>query len=477
MILQSIILPDSKCLCKNLYYKGSIEFVEQENYMIISEKQRVSFFSYMNMFDAKAWYKYTTLSSVYFTIEAKGVGRLFLKSKTEVGEEILAEDCFLNNETDKWKVYSYHIALTENLGCCYFEIEADSKVIIQNAKFQTDTMLYGKDIRIALNICTFHRKEEIQRNLEQLKRSRFFDRTDELFQKLNFVIVDNGSELEEISEPYMKLVHNPNTGGSGGFKRGLDELRKCKFNITHVVFMDDDVQFFSESLYRLFALLSFMKEEYCNEPIAGRMFRKDNRHIQYTAAEIWNKGDLQHIGLNADMTLETEVLSANDNYGAEYGGWWFCCYPMSFAGVNDPLPFFLHCDDVEYGLRHGGTPIILNGIQVWHETYEYRQSPIITYYDTRNSLIVNEIYNFLPNKEVILKEWKKKISEQHVKKDFLTEKMIILGMWDFLKGPKWLFENKCHKYHKILCKQKGNKFCNAFLWRITTKKFIKKFMR
>ena len=34
---------------------------------------------------------------------------------------------------------------------------------------------------------------------------------------------------------------------------------------------------------------------------------------------------------------------------ADYGGWWFCCFPYVFVQENDVLPFFIHCDDVEYG--------------------------------------------------------------------------------------------------------------------------------
>ena len=104
----------------------------------------------------------------------------------------------------------------------------------------------------------------------------------------------------------------------------------------------------------------------------------------------------------------------NENEGAEYGGWWFACYPMDFVEKNRPMPFFLHCDDVEYGLRHGGTPIILNGIQVWHETCEYRQSPVVAYYDTRNTLFVNEFLNDIFDYDDVLDKWKQKITEAHL---------------------------------------------------------------
>ena len=59
---------------------------------------------------------------------------------------------------------------------------------------------------------------------------------------------------------------------------------------------------------------------------------------------------------------------------------------------NDVLPFFIHCDDVEYGLRCGRKPIIIEGVQVWHETYDKRMTPLMQYYDTRNPLFDNHYF-------------------------------------------------------------------------------------
>lgn len=331
-----------------------------------------------------------------------------------------------------------------------------------------------RNIHISVIICTYKRKEALEANLARFRGSRFFNEADELYGKLSIRIIDNASELMEVKERYIKLYHNPNTGGSGGFTRGIIETRKDEkeYGITHVVFMDDDVECQMESFYRLYALLVLCKEEYQNSMIAGRMFRMDAKNIQYTAAEVWNAGDIRHIGCNLDMTRQENLSSANDNTGAEYGGWWFACFPMNFVREQTPLPFFLHCDDVEYGLRHGGTPIILNGIQVWHETYEYRQSPAIAYYDTRNPLIVNAMYGLLPEKEVVLAEWKRKISECHVRGDYLTEYMIILGMWDFLKGTKWIKKINVEKnHHNISRKRYFLRFTNALFWRMVVVRY------
>ena len=471
MILQNIIMPDSTCGEQNLFYQAD-ECLRFENEVIkISAKKEVSFFSYMNIFDADAWKKYTWLKKVTFRIAVKGDGVIHLKSREINGDEFIASFYAILNS---WSYFFYEINLEQTHGCYYIEVQTESEVLIKDACFMnTDVDVKKNDIKLAINTCTYQRNREIQRNLKQLKHSKFFCYENEFYQKLQIIVVDNGSDLDEINEPYVKVVHNPNNGGAGGFKRGLEEIRSCQKDISHVVFIDDDVEFQLESFYRTYALLSYIRPKYKCESIAGRMFRTDCRQVQYTAAEIWNNGDLLHIGLNEDMTLKENILKANKNENAEYGGWWFCCYPMEFAKNNDPLPFFIHCDDVEYGLRHGGTPIILNGIQVWHETYEYRQNPIIAYYDMRNSLIVNELYNLNGDKEKVLNSWKEKISQARVNKDYLTEYMMIRGMWDYLKGIKWLKRSNHTLYHKKLYKAKTNRYINALLWKITELKFRK----
>ena len=145
---------------------------------------------------------------------------------------------------------------------------------------------------------------------------------------------------------------------------------------------------------------------------------------------------------------------------------------MDFLNNNLPFSFFLHCDDVEFGLRHGGCPIILNGIQVWHETYEYRQSPVISYYDIRNSLLVNDIYNVCQKKEQIYQEWKTKISDAHLKKNWTLEYMLIKGFADYLKGIDWLEKIDSEKNHYSIIRKKGNRFLNCFLWRWSALKFL-----
>ena len=47
-------------------------------------------------------------------------------------------------------------------------------------------------------------------------------------------------------------------------------------------------------------------------------------------------------------TINVEVANA-------YGAWWFCCIPVTAIRRHGlPLPLFIRCDDVEYGMSYSG---------------------------------------------------------------------------------------------------------------------------
>lgn len=324
-----------------------------------------------------------------------------------------------------------------------------------------------KNINIAVNICTYEREEYIKQNIERLLESKFFEENSiEYYGHMHIFVTDNGGSLEIIDEEYLHISHNRNTGGSGGFQKGIESIRAHSSEFSHVVFMDDDVDFEMDCFYKLYDFLCIVPEEHADRPIAGRMILKENPNIQHTAAEIWNGGQIEHIGFHKsidDILLEPDVEYYS---GAEYGGWWFCCFPYSFVKYNDIVPFFLHCDDVEYGLRCGKSPIILKDVKVWHEAFEGRMTPAILYYDTRNPLFVNKIHGINQDKDMIIINWIKRISSFHAKQDWDSEYACILGMRDYLRGLKWLYRIDPQKHHAKIQKIKSDKLKNMIAWRL-----------
>lgn len=462
MVVQSVVFPNNVCAEMELYFRINKNVCLENERIYMLPNGKLTTDTYMNLFDATVWQKYTGIKEWKIIFQASGFGRVKLKTGNTTVAEL---------EIECAKISEKQIAFTCDASDSWFYLDVESIDRMELSDIRILTNEADKELAevcLALNICTYHRQEALYHSLDVIRSSRFFHMDDSLYGKLQVYVVDNASEISMPEEDFISVFHNPNTGGSGGFTRGLVEIRRTlpKTDVTHVVFMDDDVEFIPETLYRLYMLLCLMKEEYRDEVVAGRMFRMDDRKVQYTAAEIWNSGNIRHIGLNADMTQLNSLESINDNTNAEYGGWWFCCFPIGFVKENDPLPFFLHCDDVEYGLRHGGTPIILNGIQVWHETYEYRQTPVMAYYDMRNKLFVNKLYGQESSKKEILTEWKSVLSKVHVEKDYQTELMLIYALWDYGKGIQWLKKLDLEKHNQKMLKRKGKWIKNVIAWRI-----------
>lgn len=466
MTIQKLILPGKVCREKELFIRTQGLISWDDNILEICPGGRVCTDTYMNLMDAAAWYKYTGIRDWILKISVKGKGIIEFYQWKDDSKNLICQ-----KKIDTVDMLDLEIAFEyEEESKYYFAIQSETAMTVSEAEYVTE-QLAKKCIYLALIICTYQRKDALYRNLEEIYSSLYFADNNELDGKLDVICIDNASELAEVDSEHIRIIHNINTGGTGGFSRGMEEIRKGRQykNITHVILMDDDVEFLAETLYRLYALLSYSKKEYEEEAVAGRMFRMDKRNIQYTAAEIWNKGYIEHIGWNNDMTRSESLRNVNLNSGAEYGGWWFSCYPVKYVVENIPFPFFLHCDDVEYGLRHGGTPIIMNGIQVWHETYEYRKSAVILYYDIRNSMIVNAIHRLEVKKSAYINRWKNIIGEFHAAGDYESEYMGILAMKDFLRGPKWLMKTDSCVLHNKLRKKRRKKLlqiANMFLWRL-----------
>lgn len=327
-----------------------------------------------------------------------------------------------------------------------------------------------RDIKLALNICTYKREEYVREHLSRLLKSDFFKPKEMCFGDLEIFIVDNASELNINTQDKVHLIYNENTGGAGGFQRGLEEIRKYGY-FTHVIFMDDDIRFELESFYILYDFLKSVDDNCVNRPVAGRMLDMDNPNIQWTAAEKWNGGDIKHMEFLRDITDRTNPYTPGKvvyDADADYGGFWFCCYPYSFVKDNDILPLFLHCDDVEYGLRCGKRPIVIEGVHIWHARWDKKQNNLLDYYDYRNTIIVNLMYGY-DSLNNIRDRWFEDITKAHVDRDYKKEYLYILAYYDAISGRIYKANNRGEKGNnrvKRLLDRPGNIWRNRIFWRI-----------
>lgn len=465
MLVQNVVFPDGVCDHREMYFRTDGCIVEKTDhggkekfaggqYVELDPGNVLSVDTYMNVLDIGYWKKYTQLENVVLDIQAEGHFKIRFSILLDGKERVLDEQEYggstgnifprqkdadgksMNGAVSGMCEISYELPHHLRDGLFFFRIEASGKARFYSAAYRTRACP-GGEIRLAVNICTFHRNEQLERNLRKFMDSLFFDRDSELCGRLKIYVADNGDDFYfPCHDGEIEICKNSNRGGgSGGFARGLEEIRKHygDFPCTHTVFMDDDVEFQMESFYRLYAYCALVKPEYADRSLAGRMFRLDRRNIQYTAVEKWNMGNIIHVGGDRDMCRRENVTEEKDQMG-EYGGWWMCVFPAEISLKNEPFPFFIHCDDVEYGLRQKKEALTLRGFQVWHETYEYRMNSKILYYDMRNTFVVNAMQGEYQDAKQVLALWKKTMDEYHNAGKQTEKYLCALAMWHFGRG-------------------------------------------
>ena len=363
---------------KELYIKGnSIDI--QPDYICLQKGQIVDFSTYFNLFSVKKWKTYTSIQLIKLQLHIYGKYKLTVYSVSSNDKTILFTDTCQN---DLEKI----ISLSDCSGnFLVFTIQAlEDDVKVQNGTYWGE-FDETQNINIGIVICTFKREEYVKRNLTILQH---------LMQEnphFHVMIIDNGQTLPEVRNEQVQIIHNRNYGGSGGFTRGLLEQVNQGTN-NYVLMMDDDILIEISSLERVFAICRHIKSQYAQQMIAGSMMSMDEPTVQYENTAYWGKIRLHALGKSFDLT-KINYLLQNDtipNVRNKYAAWWFCCIPITVVKKNGyPLPAFIKSDDMEYGIRNRQDIITMNGVGVWHETFNKKENAIVNYFNDRNMLILN----------------------------------------------------------------------------------------
>lgn len=375
--LYSIKLPMDMAR-KELYIKGdSIDI--QPDYICLQKGQTADFSTYFNLFSVKKWKTYTSIQSIKLLLHIYGKYKVTVYSVSSNDRTILFTDT-CQNDLEKT------ISLSDCSGnFLVFTIQAlEDDVKVWNGSYWGE-FEYTQNVDIGIIICTFKREEYVKRNLTILQH---------LMQEnphFHVMVIDNGRTLSETRNEQLQVIQNRNYGGSGGFTRGLMEQVNQGTN-NYVLMMDDDILIETSSLERVYALCRHVKKQYAQQMIAGSMMSMDEPTIQYENTAYWGKIRLHALGKNFDLT-KTDYLLQNDtipNVKNQYAAWWFCCIPIGVVKKNGyPLPAFIKSDDMEYGIRNRQDIITMNGIGVWHETFNKKENAVVNYFNDRNMLILN----------------------------------------------------------------------------------------
>ncbi|WP_034445846.1 glycosyltransferase [Butyrivibrio sp. AE2032] len=381
------------------------------------------------------------------------------------------------------------------------EVSGDKNVMSRMMQEAGGGQNAAPSVELAINICTFRREPYVKRNMKALtswlSTTDIDSRTPEAAEHMHVFIVDNGQTLEKDDEfmgiigkeSRIRVIPNANTGGTGGFSRGMLEAidKREELGLTHLLMMDDDAVFDPDLFTRLYGFLSTLRPEYKGITVGGALMREDHRYIQHaagewyegfkvrndhplvdmrsfeTCTESWVTGEnghgasshTQRNGIDGGEQSQGVGTSAHRKTGAShdlYGAWWCCCYNMdAITKENIPLPIFVHHDDIQFGLKQRDRGIVfLNGVCVWHQGFELVFPGVKQYYNMRNTLITSAQFepDFLRSH---VKWWAvKRYIGMLVSYRYGDCEFVYRGLMDFLKGRQWLMDSDPELIHKQL---------------------------
>ncbi len=428
-----------------MYYRGMSPILLTENHdFLLREESFYEFLTYINSLSVRKWRTYTFAHDFTLKLDLKGKFAIelmghYVDSRNNIQKEWLGRYMF---DLDDYTEISLPYPEDTNCSVVSFQISPIEDTLIRSGKYCAKTETVNEPF-ISLITATFRKESYIRKNIALIQSNLFDDK--EYAPYFQWFIVDNGRTLDvkELSTDKIKIVPNSNTGGSGGFTRGMIETLDNDRKATHVLLMDDDVEFFPQSFKRLLKLLMLIRPEYSGCFISGAMLEAAEKNIQHEDVGVF-RPDASHGPYKPryDLAQEESVVRNEQPIPEDvhqYAGWWYCCIPMSVVNErNLPLPFFVRGDDVEYSIRSRARFLTLNGICIWHEGFADKFSGAMELYQVhRNDLILRAMHPQLDDVQLI-KRIRELFWEEIFKLDYRGAELLLDSVEDFLKGPEFI---------------------------------------
>lgn len=406
----------------------------------------VDFMTYVNGFSALKWRQYAEIDEVCLNLVLDGSGlvRIFGVEHGAV-EPVQIKQAPFSSDNE-----SISLAISvclENFDLIGFSITSDESTTAKliNGCY-TATVDEGEVNRVdlALSTTTFKNERYIIPNINLVKEG-ISKEEGPIHDHFHMFVVDNGRTLDSasLSDELVTVLPNPNTGGSGGFARGMMAATETPGQFTHIILMDDDVSIMPESLIRTFNLLSLAKGKYKDAFINGAMLSMEDptrqfEDVSYVAtigAYRRVKEDL-NVGKLADI-LENERTSVEVDQA--YGAWWYSCIPVKAIEKNGlPMPFFIRCDDVEFGMRNKPVYMTMNCICVWHASFEGRFRASVDCYQYFRNFFAMIALDDCADEKVFVLRIQRGVRQNLRDMDYQAAEFILDGFEDYLRGPEYL---------------------------------------
>lgn len=431
-ILQEIKLPVSDDEKYGLFIKYNYVLLDNSSYKYV-----LSTDTYFNMFYLKKWKYYTDINKFYIALKVIKRCKIDIYGLNENNSEFKIDTLCIENTDEKNIVYEI-----KDVDCLAVFLKIycfDREYPLEYARLATDCK-YINSVNISVVITTFEKEKYLYKNISAFKN---LFKNEELSKHFHVYIIDNGQTIDKtkISDENFSVIKNFNTGGAGGFARGIIETLKSDTKYSHVLLMDDDVQVEDISFILLYRLLCYVSDRFKKYFIGGAMFDILFKNIKHASLEWFDDIKFWSNPGPRDLLLRKEVIRSDIDVAHEnqYQAWWFCAIPLEVLSYkNLPYPCFFQGDDTEFSLRNHAKIILFNGICTWHEPFYKKEQNFKPYFSFRNLLIFSCIHNIYNELIIILKIISRALTEIR-QFNYSGAQVFIDVLNDFMKGPRILY--------------------------------------
>ena len=411
--------------------------------------ERLSLASYFNAFPAAYWQHWTDVRTVRLDIETKGVGTVALMRSSARGTFTTIE-----SET-RDGTFAFEVPLDRfgDGGWLWAEIDATvGEVELVSASWRVPRVDRDRRTKLTVGITTFNMPGECIK-----QANRFLSEPEVLERVAEIIIADQGTrnvvdtagyeQVQEALGSKLRVIRQPNLGGSGGFSRGMFEMLRNPES-DYVLLLDDDAEVEPEGVLRA---ISFADRALRPTIVGGHMLNLNERTILHSMGEKvnpykfwWESVDeeLSEIDL-AQRTIRTDP-SMNRRVDVNYNGWWMCLIPkVVVEKIGLSLPFFIKWDDAEYGLRameHGFPTVSLPGAAVWHVPWTEKDDGLDwqAYFHQRNRWVAALLHSPYPRGGTFPKTSLATDTKHLLSLQYYPERLRLMGLEDVLQGPRHL---------------------------------------
>lgn len=345
--------------------------------------------TYFNMFLPNLWSKYASLGKLGVQVISSGkISLMIVGVDRNDGHTVLAQ------EVGRGDITLWLDDLPPSFGRLFIRMSVLEDARIDRLNWVTDKAPICEPT-ISVGVCTYNRESFAAATLAALQAQS--ERSPAL---RKIWIINQGKSFTDAKllklgqQPNIEIVEQRNLGGCGGFTRSMHEATSADDPTTHHLLMDDDIVIDPRCIERVVGFLRYGTGEIA---LGGQMFEIEKPTVLYEAG-----GRLHHLWFVNPVARDLHVENPSalnfffDTPSVDYNAWWFCVIPTSaIRKVGLPPPLFIRGDDIEYGcrLRDAGIATIpLIGAAVWHESFAFKTSDWLGYYDLRNRLILSMLY-------------------------------------------------------------------------------------